>query len=305
MNLVDINLKLLRIYMAVVEMNGIANAQAALNKDASTISRAIARLEEQLGLRLCERGRQGFELTADGDQVYRQAVQLFGALRSFRQHVSELGTPAGGSLAISMIDNLVSDPNCPLPLALQTLVRRYGADIDISLQVHTPAEAERQLAEKRVDVALGIFETPQAWLNYAPLYEEVDKLFCAPHSVVGQLLAAGADETAVRESLLEHDFVTRKFLNSSDLSSLAAQHRGEQIFSSNLEALVILILSGRYVGFVPQHFAEPYLQQGRFVAVLADQLEHKSRLQAAWTPAAGERAIVRELLQLLGAGRVT
>ncbi len=300
MNLVDINLKLLRIYIAVVEMHGIANAQVALNKDASTISRSIAKLEEQLGLRLCERGRQGFELTADGEHVYQQAVQLFGALRNFRQQVSELGLPVGGKLSISMIDNLASDPNCPLPQALQALVAKYGSQLELSLQVHTPSEAERQLAEKRIDVAIGIFESPPDWLVIQPMYEETDYLYCAPHSVIGQMIQGNAGYAELDDALLKEDFVTRKFLNSRDLAFMSSRHVGEQVFTANLEAMVLLIESGRYVGFVPSHFAQARVEQGRLVEICRHRFKQTSRLQAAWSQASAERSVVAELLVLLG-----
>ncbi len=60
------DVKLLKIFLAVVDSNGISNAQSVLNRDASTISKALTQLEERLSLRLCERGRHGFSLTAEG-----------------------------------------------------------------------------------------------------------------------------------------------------------------------------------------------------------------------------------------------
>lgn len=299
MNTLDIDIKLLRIYIAVVETHGIANAQAVLNKDASTISRAIGRLEAQLGLRLCERGRQGFTLTVEGERVYQECVQLFTALRGFRQHVSELGAPRGGRLALSMIDNLLTDPACPLPATLTRLVERYGHTVEISLQVHTPGEAERRLLDRRVDVAIGIFEQHQAFLDYLTLYEEVDHLYCATSCELGVRIRGGDTEDDVYMYVLGQDFVTREFLKSSDLAPLAAEHRGESIFSSNLEAIALLILSGRYIGFLPQHYARHLVDAGRLTAVLPHRLSHRSRLRAAWLHGTDQRPLVGECLRLL------
>ena len=69
MNLNSGDLEKLRVFFAIVQANGIANARGVLNKDASTISRALTQLEERLQLRLCERGRQGFALTPEGRAV--------------------------------------------------------------------------------------------------------------------------------------------------------------------------------------------------------------------------------------------
>jgi len=301
----DLNLKLLHIFIAVVEMNGIANAQAILNKDASTISRAIARLEEQMGLRLCERGRQGFSLTGEGERVYRESVDLFAALRSFSQNVAALGSPRGGQLKLSLIDNIVSDPACPVPAALAKLNQRYGTDLEANIYISSPGESERQLLERRADVAVGIFDTHQDFLNYQPLYQETDYLYCAKDSALGQLILSGASDDEIYQSLLLQDFVTRKFLKSSDLSILAAEHRGGQMFCSNLEGIVMLILSGRYVGFVPAHYVSAMSAAAQLLPVLTAKIEHHSQLQAAWPVTSGLRPLVAEFLQLLKSSRNT
>ena len=55
----------------------LAAAQALLNVSESTVSTHMHDLETRLGLRLCQRGRGGFRLTADGEAVYRSARELF------------------------------------------------------------------------------------------------------------------------------------------------------------------------------------------------------------------------------------
>ncbi|HLB81274.1 MAG TPA: LysR family transcriptional regulator, partial [Dongiaceae bacterium] len=59
----DIDVKLLRVFAAIVEAGGFAAAQAQLNVSPSRISTQIADLEARLGMRLCQRGRVGFRLT--------------------------------------------------------------------------------------------------------------------------------------------------------------------------------------------------------------------------------------------------
>ncbi len=73
MKLSDIDLRLLRIFRAIVEAEGLAPAEAKLNIGRSTISTHLAELEARLGVTLCRRGRGGFELTGARGTTPRSA----------------------------------------------------------------------------------------------------------------------------------------------------------------------------------------------------------------------------------------
>ncbi len=71
------DLRLLKVFMTVVDSGGYTAAQAELNVGTSTISNHMSKLEERLGARLCQRGRIGFQLTDKGEFVYQAARRLF------------------------------------------------------------------------------------------------------------------------------------------------------------------------------------------------------------------------------------
>ena len=72
----DIDVRLLRVYRAVVEAGGISAAELELNIGRSTISRHLKDLEERLGVVLCRRGRSGFALTGEGEQIYQATLKV-------------------------------------------------------------------------------------------------------------------------------------------------------------------------------------------------------------------------------------
>src|SRR5664279_5195159 len=80
----DMDIRLLRVFRAVVDCGGMAAAELELNIGTSTVSRHIKDLETRLGLTLCRRGRAGFALTAEGEQIYAQSAQLLSATEAFR-----------------------------------------------------------------------------------------------------------------------------------------------------------------------------------------------------------------------------
>jgi DNA-binding transcriptional LysR family regulator len=86
----DLDLRLLRVFRAVVDCGGFAAAELELNIGRSTISRHIKDLEERLGLRLCRRGRGGFALTPEGTQIYQSTLRVLGAISELRSEVHNL-----------------------------------------------------------------------------------------------------------------------------------------------------------------------------------------------------------------------
>ena len=77
----DADLRLLRVFKAVVDCGGMASAELELNLAMSTISRHVKDLETRLGLVLCRRGRAGFALTPEGQQLYEATQRLLAAFR--------------------------------------------------------------------------------------------------------------------------------------------------------------------------------------------------------------------------------
>src|SRR5215813_8558763 len=100
----DIDVRLLRVFVAIVECGGFAAAQAQLNITESTISTHMHDLEQRLGLRLCQRGRGGFRVTEDGEAVYRATRELFASLDGFRTRVASLKRQMSGQLVVGMPD---------------------------------------------------------------------------------------------------------------------------------------------------------------------------------------------------------
>src|SRR3546814_8458104 len=84
--LLDYDLKSLRVFKAIADSGGLSAAELALDMSLPMISTYLSVLEQRLGVKLCNRGRRGFELTAEGQSLYRSLDSL---LRS-EEHTSEL-----------------------------------------------------------------------------------------------------------------------------------------------------------------------------------------------------------------------
>ncbi|MDX1392567.1 MAG: LysR family transcriptional regulator, partial [Rheinheimera sp.] len=76
MQVQDVDLRLLRLFVTIVECGGLSAAESRLNIGRSTISAHLSDLEVRLGVTLCKRGRSGFELTDPGRITYQASLEL-------------------------------------------------------------------------------------------------------------------------------------------------------------------------------------------------------------------------------------
>ena len=163
----DIDLKLLRVFAAVVEHGGFGPAQAVLNISLSRLSSMIAELERRLGVRLCHRGRVGFRLTDKGAQVYQSSLKLMNSLEGFRAEVGALRGRLVGTLSIGMVDNIVSNPECRLSDVISRFCER-DQEVRVSLHIDAPPELEQRVMDGRLDLVIGAFHHAPARARIPP-----------------------------------------------------------------------------------------------------------------------------------------
>jgi DNA-binding transcriptional LysR family regulator len=245
----DHDLRLLRVFRAVVDCGGFAAAELELNISRSTISRHIKDLETRLGVTLCRRGRAGFALTAEGAEVQRSALRLLASVDAFHREVSDLHRAPAGSLAIALFDKTVSNPHCHIDRAIARFADRAPA---VHLQVHVePLNAiERGVIEGRYQVGVIPDHRPSSSLSYSPLFEEEMVLYCGP----GHPLYREPADAITPERVRTHRYVGIGYHSPNmEISQQLGQER--QATAYDQEAVAHLLLSGRYVGYLPDHYA--------------------------------------------------
>ncbi len=270
MNITDIDIKLLTMFVAVVDAQGISNAQNLLGKDASTISKNIAQLETRLGFKLCDRGRSGFETTDEGKKVYQSALQLFRSLKDFEIEVATIKNALSGPIRLSIIDNLITDPQCPLIELFSRYAARKNNEVELFIDVASPNLIENALINKQSDIGIGIFENPIDELVYINLYQEQDHLYSAAECAEDHLELLAHGNT--------NKLVTRTFLRNEQQSA----QLNTQAWVENIEAAAMLILAGSHIGFLPDHYAKLWVDQGRLVTIEPESYFRTSMIQLAY-----------------------
>lgn len=95
------DLNAVRQFLKVVECQSFTEAAVQLGVTQSGVSRAISRLEQQLGVRLLHRNTRGLSLTPDGILFYQRSGPLVGGLEELRRQLQERRCAPSGVLKLS------------------------------------------------------------------------------------------------------------------------------------------------------------------------------------------------------------
>lgn len=194
----------LRYLCIAVETGTLSRAAESLGIKPSTISRRLARLEDELGVTLLERGVFGIRLTAAGHtvmvQIRRALESLDGVLQIARS--SALGRTGQIRLGVRMP---------PIGQPLQSLLAEWHQrNPDVVLTVHELNDNElyEALAERTLDAALVTTHTLRRGTSAIPIYRE--KLVAA----IPEGHALAGDNTLTWDLLGEQTVLTQGWDNS-------------------------------------------------------------------------------------------
>ena len=253
----DFDIRLLKLFRSVVECGGFSAAESALGIGRSAISQQMSDLEQRLGLRLCQRGRAGFALTEEGREVYQSTQQLLAALESFRTEVNGRHQHLRGELNIGLTDNLVTVPHMRIAQAPAKL-KALGPEVRIHIRMTPPSEVEQGVLDGRLHIGVVPQSHALSGLEYQSLYDERSLLYCA----VGHPLFYVDDQQLQDARLNSQEAIAPTFRLPPEVQS-HYQALNCTASASDREGMAFLILTGPLTGYLPDHYAQAGVQQGR------------------------------------------
>lgn len=256
----NIDLRLLRVFVTLVESSGFKEAQIVLNLSQSTLSTHLLALERKLGGKLCQRGRGGFKLTSFGDGAYAAAKRLFEDVDAFTMRVGRDRGRLVGQLRIGIVDGVVTNPR----LGLQAALRRYMAyapGVFVDLWQGTPLDLERSVVDGNRDVVIGPFSQKAPGVTYSLIDREQHFLYCGEGHALFDRPDRDIDQEAVEAAL----FSVRGYRHLDDLYRVNHPRASGSILQ--MEAQEMMILSGRFIGFLPAHMGEKWTARNQMRAI--------------------------------------
>jgi DNA-binding transcriptional LysR family regulator len=238
-----------RIFQAVVEFGGYAQAADKLNKSQSSLNHAVAKLQQTLGVALLEvRGRKAV-LTAEGELFLRRARQLTQQMEDLELLAFNIHQQWERELRLAIE---VSHPRQLLTRALQ-LYHPKSRGTRLLLQDKVQHETQEAILQKQAELVI-TDQVPEGFLG-EPLAEITLVLVCHPQHPLAR------QDAQLTSQDLQHELQ----ILILDANPQASQEPSDSAQSgwkvSNYHEAIGILLSGLGYAWLPLHLIEPLLQQ--------------------------------------------
>src|SRR4051812_8835378 len=281
-------------FAAVVANGGFSAASRALAIPKSRLSRRVAALEEQLGVRLVERSTRRFSVTEVGQDVYRHARAALSEAEAIDEVASRLKAEPQGLVRVGCpqgADRILADE---LPrlltryprLRVQVIVSNRRIDlieegVDIAVRV-------RERLDTDADLQVRIVGQSGSILVASPAYLDAFGRPRSPAEIGGMAtLAHGERPGTERWTLLDSAGNEETIVHEPRLSS--------SVFSVLRQAAI----EGIGIAFLPEYNCRDPIEDGRLERVLTDWAGRSGIVHIVFTSRRGLLPGVRVVIDFL------
>ena len=242
----------LRYIVAVARERHFGRAAEACHVSQPTLSVAIKKLEEELDVKLFERGSSEVSLTPLGEAIVQQAQGVIEQAQGIREIAKRGKDPLAGPLRLGLIYTIG-------PYLLPRLVRQAIAltpQMPLMLQEHFTAKLLDLLRTGELDCAIMAEPFPDAGLAVAPLYDEPFLVAVPASHPLAQRLQISAAELK-RETMLllgtGHCFRDHVLEVCPEYARFSSDTEGikKSFEGSSLETIKHMVASGMGITVVP------------------------------------------------------
>jgi DNA-binding transcriptional LysR family regulator len=255
------------LFVEVVNTRSFKGAAANLDMPPSTLSRRIAGLEREIGLRLLNRTTRRVDVTEAGAAYFARCAHLVEEARVAHEQLAENVNVAKGTLRIACTPDFATQYLAPVIVAF---TQRHP---QVSIELSLSSRAEDLLVEG-LDMALRIGKLPDSGLVARRVATLQLGLYAAP----GYL--AVADAPSHPDELQQHMCIRMRADEGGSTwrlsrraepegAAVAVRVTGRFVVSSNL-MIRQLTLMGAGIGIIDQNVAAEGVKSGQLVPVLPE-----------------------------------
>lgn len=254
-------IKRLQYFNAVVETGSISETSRVFDVQPSSVSRQLAALEEELGVRLINRNTRTVSLTEAGQTFYSYSQHIVASLDEARRTINDLQDIPKGKLVVSATVGYGEVVLLPL---INEFRQRYP-EVEVSLEL---SERVKDLIEDNIDVAIRSGELADSSLVARKLQNN-DFILCASPEYLEL-----APELICPQDLTDHQCIRYSYagwqhwyLIGEELEKLSI---GGGLEVNTVNGQKQLLLSHCGIALIPLWAVASELADGRLQQVLAE-----------------------------------
>ena len=284
----------LQAFVKTADLGSFVAAGRALEISASAVGKSVARLEQDVGVRLLQRSTRRLQLTDEGRLFHERCRRILDDLDDAQAMLSHAQEAPRGRLRVSAP---IVGHHFLLPVIPSFVARYPEVELDISF-----TDRAVDLIDEGIDVAIRSGDPPDSRLVSRPL-NRFRLLLCASPAY----LASHGTPLVARD--LERHAVIRfrhpssgKLLDWPMLQATAdADVRLRTVLAcNNVEAVFGATVRGVGIACMPDFLAREALADGRLLSVLDAQLAAGGQFRALWPSSRHLSPKVRVFVDHLG-----
>ncbi len=268
------DIKLLRVFFAVASCNGFTAAEPVLRMQRPNISAAIKKLEERLELILCHRGRGGFQLTKEGELVYQETKRIFNAFDNFVYNLKSLHDDYSGHITLVVMSALSRETMAAVAKAVKSTMNKFE-DIHINIHTRPYHEVEHVALSGECHLVLSSYDMvkPESVMFHPIDASCTGRLYCAKNHPLAKV---------------EPCQLTAEMLQSYPAVGLSGLASGNYVrddkrlkirtYSDSFDSCMSAVLSGEYIGLLPDYLGSPGTTGADLVPVAGDLFQFSHQL---------------------------
>lgn len=257
------DLNALIIFARVAETQSFSEAARRLNMPISTVSRKVADLEDQLGVRLLERSTRSMRLTDIGADVFAEAQRGANISEAVQSIVSNQLTEVRGLLRLSAPPSIADSVLAPILIAFQASYPR------VRVHVLVTDRFVDHIAEG-VDLVFRVGALKDSSLVARTILTYRRRLLASPDYLSGRKSPTSPAEL-VDQNLLAFSYLTGEhswtFCKGEASETIRFQ---PHLAMNDYAGLATALASGSGIGDLPPIVRPDYFQSGKLVEVMPD-----------------------------------
>ncbi|MBB3773095.1 DNA-binding transcriptional LysR family regulator [Angulomicrobium tetraedrale] len=239
--------------MALAKERHFGRAAEACGVTQPTLSAGLKQLEEQLGVRLVERGSRFIGFTPEGERALQWARRVIGDVRAMRQEIAGMRKGLSGHLRIAAIPTAM-----PMLSELTTPFHEKHADVRFTLISASSNEVLRLIENLEADAGVTYLDNdPVGRLKTLPLYKEGYRFITSASAPLGDRASVTWEEIGrVPLCLLTPDMQNRRIV---DKQLQEAGHPALPMLEANSTiALLSHVRTGKWASVVAKPLADVF-----------------------------------------------